>query len=154
MRKKITSLILVLVGSLFILLLVQGWLNKKIVDKKVSVKYADTENAKTLAEKLPQGFHPEIPVEDTYFTESYSTYYSDSGIRLSHVSYGSEKSVEENYKKFLDYMAKNSFDFGESGKDKANNSLYGARGGQTLSVVVRSAGEGSVVQITYTEKTK
>lgn len=120
--------------------------------EKVVVKATNLSLAKTDAEKIPTGFPGTIPVETKNAFESYSITFPERKMTQYSISYISEKTPQEKYKEYLDFMTKAGFAFDKNGKNEAEGQLYGVKKGNDLAVSARTEQGKTAVKITYLER--
>ena len=121
--------------------------------EKVVVETVDVSAAKTEADKIADGFPPNIPIETQGIISSDSKSYTDRPIPITlyNVTYSTTKSASDKYIEYLNYMTKNGYDFGTTGKNEKSNSLYGTKEGKTLLIIASTVGGKTTVQIAYSE---
>ncbi|MEK7176956.1 MAG: hypothetical protein AAB719_01510 [Patescibacteria group bacterium] len=97
----------------------------------------------------PKDFPKDIPVEKFDITESATTVYPSIGAKQLNISYQSNKSLDVKYKEYKDYMTKAGYTLSEGGTGANLKAIFGTKEKENLSVVVSSAGGGSLVQVAY-----
>ncbi len=124
-----------------------------VTEESVFLNAVDINNAQTDAEKLPEGFPRDIPVELETITVSDTKVYTDRPVPITvhTVNYTTTSTALEKYNQYLDYMTRAGFEFAENGRDEGNHALNGTKNGDSLLVVASSLNGETVVQISYTE---
>ncbi|PIP87401.1 hypothetical protein COW81_00435 [Candidatus Campbellbacteria bacterium CG22_combo_CG10-13_8_21_14_all_36_13] len=121
-------------------------------DVEISLNQVDVENVENEADKLPEGFPTDIPVELSNITESYSTDYKDAGFVQKSLVYTSEKGVAWLFSEYEKFMKDNGYEITDSTTDDGYAYLYGSKEGDDLSLVFEGADGSTIVSVTYLDR--
>ncbi len=154
--KTILAIVIIIAVGLvlyFLLLGSPGDLSETIeVSDGVVVEQVDLENT-TGANRLPPGFPLDIPVNVDTIQESYSVDYNESGFTQHSLSYTTDDSIEGVYTTYKEYMENDGYDMSDTTLVADSiGSLYGAKDGNDLSVVVSVHSDGTLVNLSYLER--
>ena len=152
----ILVILLLLIGAAYMLTAGDfSFLSKKSVknDKTgVEVKYVQLDQAKTDAEKLPQGFPEGIPVEAAVVTESYAAKYQDPPATQYTVTFRTSKSVEAKYKEYVDYLTAEGYQISEGDKNAPVKTLQATKANDDFLAVISKLGSSTQVQVGFLDR--
>jgi hypothetical protein len=100
---------------------------------------------------LPQGFPRDIPVETEEILESAVAHYPDLPAPQLYLRYSSAKSIAEKYAQYMDYMRRAGYAVTQHSTTSPAKEIVGTKPkeGTNLSVVIRSAGGKTLVDLSY-----
>jgi len=119
--------------------------------EKVDVKEVDLSKV-TGDGRVPTSFPDDLPLDASSITKSYVADFPERGVTQNTISYNSTKKRDALYKEYLTYMTKNGYTFAEDGQNETLGALYGTKDNDDLSIIVRSEGSLTVVDITYLDR--
>ncbi len=158
MKKSFFALV-VLAGAVLVLFLA---LNKEaeapqdqvIVENVVrgdGVTVAKTDVTKS-GSKLPQGFPNDIPVELVNVIDSYKAFYEKVQATQYTVSYTSDRDREDLWNMYSKFMNDSGYRIDVAQTSRGLGQISGAKGDDSLSVVVTSSNGVSLVQLSYLDR--
>lgn len=153
-RTQIVVLILVF-AFLLIVAVVMGKnsYNRPIRTKEnVVVKSTDIKAVTNESDKLPQGFPTFIPVETKRTTESYAMNFPDRKLTQYTVNYTTDKTLDQKYKEYTDFMSVNGFVVKPSTDTVSTKTLFASKGNDDLLIVLSAVGKDTTVQIAYVDR--
>ena len=106
-------------------------------------------DSQEVASVLPKGMPQNVPVETKIILESYDSQADRSDSLQSAFSYISKLNLEDNYKKYKEYMEKNQYTLKETKVDEKTWYLFGQTEAGELSVVISNATGATRVQLSY-----
>ena len=121
------------------------------VVKKDGVTVAKTDVTKS-GSKVPQGFPKDIPVESVNVTDSYKVFYEKVQVTQYTVNYTSDRDREDLWNMYSKFMNDSSFRIDVAQTSRGVGQISGARGDDSLSVIVTSSNGVSLVQLSYLDR--
>lgn len=97
----------------------------------------------------PREFPEDIPLEGGSLIESATTQYPRENARQLSVSYLSSKTIAQKYAEYKTYMNQAGYSLAEESVSSPIKSILGTKKDANLSVAISSAGEQSLVQLSY-----
>ncbi len=116
-----------------------------------NISVTKTDVAQNGGSKLPQGFPASIPVENLTIKDSYKAVYSNLSVTAYTVSYTSQKSRDDLWTTYDNYMNSTGYVI-DRDSSKSAGQISGTKDNNTLSVFVSAHNGISLVQISYVSR--
>ncbi len=154
--QKYKNLVLLLAVLLIVVAGGAAWY-KKYNDGNTheKVKNSQVDLSKAVGkEKIPLGLPEDLPVQLGNVEQSSTIDYPERGVKVSTITFLTYQPYAELVNTFESYMKQNGYNYSDEGSNDRQNSLYGIKDTNFLTVVITSDPENTQrrVQITYTYK--
>lgn len=128
----------------------------KNTKENIDIQNVNLSSVKSDADKIPQGFPNDIPLEIANITEGQKANFVDRGVTQYTVSYKSAKSLSSKYSEYTNFASKSGYSFVANGYIKTDSSsgFYAIKGDDSLTVMVSEIPneKNVLIQITYLHK--
>ena len=121
--------------------------------ENIDIQNVNLSSVKNDADKIPQGFPNDIPLEIANITGGQRADFVDRGVTQYTVSYNSALDLPTKYSEYVDFASKAGYSFVSDGyiKTESSSGFYATKGNDSITVLVAEAvnKKGVLVQITY-----
>jgi hypothetical protein len=121
------------------------------VVKKDGVTVAKTDVTKS-GSRVPQGFPSDIPIESINVIDSYKAFYEKVQATQYTVNYTSDRDREDLWNMYSKFMNDSGYRIDVAQTSRGVGQISGAKGDDSLSVIVTSSNGISLVQISYLDR--